>query len=86
MVDPRPDLAGALVPLVVGEKVLAVRVYYVCTNDDGRTADVGAMSLAAPGVDIGCLAALIREDQALASLPNAEGYSISFLPEKATQQ
>lgn len=79
MADPRPDLAGALVPLVVSERVYAVRVYYVCKNDDGATLDVGAMSIAAPGVDIGCLAALIREDRELASLPHAEGSSISFL-------
>ena len=76
------DLATALVPLVVSDKVLAVRAYYICKNDDGTTVDVGAMSLAAPGVDIGALAAVIREDQALAALPNAEGYTVSFLPKR----
>lgn len=73
----RKSVSEALLPVVDGRQLIAAKVFYVYTCD-GRTLDVGALSIAYNERTLDALAAAIREEQALASLPHAE-HNFSFL-------
>lgn len=75
--DFRKLVSDALLPVVDGRRLIAAKVFYVYTCDD-RTLDVGALSIAYNEHTRDALAAAIREEQALASLPHAE-HTFSFV-------
>lgn len=74
--DFRKMMTDALSPIVDRRRLIAAKVFYVYTCDD-HTLDVGTLSIAFNERTRDVLAALIREEQELASWPHAE-HNFSF--------
>lgn len=78
----RKLISDALLPVVDGRRLIAAKVFYIYTCDD-RTMDVGALSIAFNEHTQEALAALIREEQELASWSHAE-HHFSFVRKPPT--
>lgn len=82
--DYQAMLSEALTPIVDGERLIAVKVFYLCTTD-GLTLDVGVKCIAGNDAQLAALATVVREDAQLGAMPHAEQFPTTFVGDQPTR-